>query len=52
VARPTKVAGGRPDVICSRFSKDESEKIDAVRRSLTRGEWVRMIVLRALQEEK
>jgi hypothetical protein len=49
VGRPRQVAGGRPNVLCSRFSDEELAEIDAVRGALSRAEWLRWVAVVALK---
>lgn len=49
MGRPRSVAGLRSVVTATRFSEAEMGRIDAVRGSLSRAEWLRWIALRALR---
>lgn len=50
MARPRGTAGGRPVVVCARFSTAEAEDMDRRRGSLTRTEWLRFLAAKARRE--
>ena len=50
MARPRSAAGGRPHVVSVRFSDAEAAEMDRRKGSLTRGEWLRFLALKAAKD--